>query len=54
MTKKIMECPDPTKRKEYELLADGLNRKMKIKAKNINRLKSYLQNKVQDLFSFHS
>ena len=39
LTKKIMNCLDANKRLEYELKAECLNKKMKAKAKQINKLK---------------
>lgn len=50
LTKKIMKCPptDSKKRTEYELKADYLNKKMKEKAKQINKLKT-LQQQIKTL-----
>ena len=50
LTKKIINCADDNKRNEYEIKADYLHRKMKTKAKQINKLKAIQQNKV--LFHF--
>lgn len=47
LTKKIINCADDNKRNEYEIKADYLHRKMKTKAKQINKLKAIQQNKRQ-------
>lgn len=47
-----MKCPDSSKRNEYELRANTLNKKMKAKANQINKLKIVQKNKVSELRAF--
>lgn len=46
-----MKCSDGNKRVEYELKAEYLNKKMKAKAKQINKFKALQQSKVSGVLN---